>query len=171
MATLFIIPSTGQACEVDDDVYKWAIKYNWYLKGNYVYRWEHVGKRQYREVALHREIMGDPAGMHVHHKNENTLDCRRSNLQVLTQGSHMTHHLLQRREQTIALRYSERPKRGAPYKGVCWHKRRGKWVVQFSIDGTNHTLGAFDDPDEAAVVYDACVITYRGKGYTNLVPI
>jgi len=38
--------------------------------------------------TLHREVVGNPTGMHVHHVNGNTLDNRRSNLQILTAEEH-----------------------------------------------------------------------------------
>lgn len=49
------------------------------LKGN--------GKR--KDCAyLHRLIMNAPSGTHVHHKNGNTLDNRRCNLEILTPKQH-----------------------------------------------------------------------------------
>lgn len=37
-----------------------------------------------RKVYLHRLIAGAPEDMHVDHKNRQTLDCRRENLEITT---------------------------------------------------------------------------------------
>ena len=39
------------------------------------------------------------------------------------------------------------------FKGVCWDKRRGRWVAQCKRDGKSY-LGRFDDELAAAEAYD-----------------
>lgn len=51
--------------------------YPYYLDDNFKY------------VKIHQEIMGFPEGKHVHHINGNTLDNRRSNLQILEPKEHL----------------------------------------------------------------------------------
>ena len=49
-------------------------------------------------ISMHRLIMGDSAiGCTVHHDNENGLDNRRSNLEVMSQGEHMRLHAKRRK--------------------------------------------------------------------------
>lgn len=55
--------------------------YTWYASSIGVSRKE--GKRT---IYLHREVMGEPAGLYVGFKNENKLDCRRENLFVFEPG-------------------------------------------------------------------------------------
>jgi len=40
------------------------------------------------------------------------------------------------------------------YTGVCWNKRKKKWMVNIKIQGKSTYLGYFDDEEEAARRYD-----------------
>lgn len=42
-----------------------------------------------KKVYLHRFIMDAPEYMHVDHRNHQTLDCRRENLEVVSVGQNM----------------------------------------------------------------------------------
>ncbi len=42
-----------------------------------------------KKVYLHRYIMDAPEDMHVDHRNHQTLDCRRDNLEVVTHNENM----------------------------------------------------------------------------------
>lgn len=53
------------------------------------------GQNQYACIdgqLLHRVVMNAPAGMHVHHRNYDKLDNRRSNLEVMTSSDHAKLH-------------------------------------------------------------------------------
>lgn len=170
-----IYTTKGEAVEVDEDVFQWAQHWTWRLVNGYAVGYlrssKHGAADRRDGVYLHREIMGHPAGLDVHHKDGNKQDCRRSNLEMKSRADHSRWHLNEKRDENVERRYQCPPKRGAPYKGVCWHKRIGRWVVQFKVDGVNQTLGRFDDPEEAAVVYDTAVIVWRGgRGYSNFIP-
>lgn len=49
-------------------------------------KWQHDGKVYY--FRMHRQIMDCPKDKVVHHKNGNTLDNRRKNLEILTKKEH-----------------------------------------------------------------------------------
>ena len=52
------------------------------------------------------------------------------------------------------------------YKGVCWSKRRRKWVATISVNSRRAELGGFEDERLAALTYDKAAIRY---GYiTNI---
>ena len=40
------------------------------------------------------------------------------------------------------------------FVGVCWETRQGRWRASIQHDGTRHSLGAFDDEQEAARAFD-----------------
>jgi hypothetical protein len=48
------------------------------------------------------------------------------------------------------------------YRGVSWHKQKGRWTVQIMEGRRKIHLGGFDDPAEAARVYDAAARRYHG---------
>jgi len=76
---------------VDPDVWVWAREFSWSAvkSATCVYAIRKVvrGGRGFY-FRLHREIMCCPEGKEVHHINGNTLDNRRSNLQLVTRKEH-----------------------------------------------------------------------------------
>ena len=160
---------------IDPEDYEWASKHGWYLKSGYPCRYVPVTRRgagDWTEYFLHREIMGHPEGsrkVHVHHIDGDILNCRRSNLVILSAREH--YHAHDRTEVVKQCVYNAPARAASGYKGVCRHEKSQKWVVQFAVDGRNRTIYATSDSaEDAAVVYDAAVIAYRPKGsYTNLI--
>jgi hypothetical protein len=98
-------------------------------------------------IRLHNFLTG---WRYVDHINGDGLDNRRSNLRQATQATN-------NRNQAIGVRNN------SGYKGVCWHKRAGKWCAQVSVGGRRIYLGLFVDPTEAARVYDAAAREVHGE--------
>lgn len=76
---------------VDPDDYDLLSKFHWHLKqsNGCFYALRRAYKNGYRFwIRMHREVMRAPLGFVVHHKNRNTLDNRKSNLEVLTDEEH-----------------------------------------------------------------------------------
>lgn len=72
---------------IDEQDLHWLDKFNFYVSkqptGFYLFKGSH------KDIEyLHRLIMNASKGCHVHHKNGNTLDNRRCNLEVLTPKKH-----------------------------------------------------------------------------------
>ncbi len=44
----------------------------------------------------------------------------------------------------------------SPLKGIHWSKGHRKWRAEICKDGEQHNLGYYDDPIEAAEIYDHC---------------
>ena len=53
------------------------------------------------------------------------------------------------------------------FLGVCWCKRRGKWVAQITKDGKVTGLGRFTDEQDAANAYNTAAIEFHGE-FANL---
>lgn len=50
----------------------------------------------------------------------------------------------------------------ANYRGVCWHKRIRKYRVKIKSSGKIYNLGYYDDPIDAAIVYDVAAKRLHG---------
>jgi hypothetical protein len=91
----FLKVGTNRAAIVDPDDYENLKKYRWRLRMSgscfYAVRREHT-KNGVVEIKLHREIMHTPDGFDCHHKNHDTLDCRKCNLENLTKNAHQLIH-------------------------------------------------------------------------------
>lgn len=54
------------------------------------------------------------------------------------------------------------PKEG--FKGVHFNKVANKWVARIKVDGDDHYIGTFSDPEDAARAYDNAVLRFLGPG-------
>ena len=73
----------------------------------------------------------------VDHINDNPLDNRAKNLQLVTHRENIT-------KNTIGQ---------SKYTGVCWHKNNKKWSSRISINGKSHNLGFFEKEAAAGQAY------------------
>lgn len=98
-------------------------------------------------IRLHQLILGLSGNeWKVGHLNGDPLDCRRENLVVRTRsecGANM------RKARTIGGRPTS-----SRFKGVCWSKKREKWVVHIKKDQVSRSLGSYHDEIAAAEAYD-----------------
>ena len=74
----------------------------------------------------------------VDHINDNKLDNRVENLQIITQRKNA---------------YKTQGKYSSKYKGVHWCNRKYKWVSKIWINGKRKFLGYFVNEQEAAAAY------------------
>lgn len=124
---------------VDDADFDVLGRWRWCVcAGGYAGRTERAAGGQWT-VLLHREILGlrPGDGQEVDHWDLDKLNCRRSNLRVVTHAQN---------GQNL------RSRRGArsQYRGVSWNCRRGAWAARVKISGRAHFGGYFDDEEEAA---------------------
>ena len=91
-----------------------------------------------------------PDGLSVDHINGITWDNHIENLRVCT---HQQNHFNR----------GKQANNKSGYKGVCWHKQKGKWVAQIKIEGRNKFLGFFDNPETAYKVYCEKAILHYGE--------
>lgn len=114
------------------------------------------GKKICTKIYLHREIVGAKKGEHVDHKNRKTLDNRRENLRPCTVSQNIANSPF------LARRGSNR------YKGVTWHKQRGKWAAQIRVNRKHLSLGLHHAEEDAARAYDAAAREHFGEfAWTN----
>jgi hypothetical protein len=130
---------------VDDADYPILSQYKWRLSAGYA-RAEINGM----SVLMHRLVMGAKRGQEVDHRNGDKLDNRRSNLRFSTHSQNMA-NVGQRSDNTSG------------FKGVYWNRQTGKFRARIKPRGKHIYLGAFDDAQEAARVYDRAARKYFGS--------
>jgi len=144
----------GRYALVDDEDFELASRFKWYVtRRGYVrtcVRLGHIGgKRKNAHVLLHRLIMRPPKDMQVDHKNHIKLDCRRENMRICTNRENAHNQVIR--------------KGTSSFKGVCWHKAKGKWLSRIRIDYKIIHLGRFVDEADAACAYDTAARELFGE--------
>lgn len=145
----------GEFTIVDcEDYYRYG-KFRWHLTGNkgkfYAVREFKVNPEWTTISRLHREIMNAPKGLLVDHKNNNSLDNRRSNLRLATHAQNCRNRPKRKRKAT------------SKYVGVYFEKNTGKWRAVICYKGKQKSLGRFVDEEAAGRAYDAAAKKYFGE--------
>ena len=103
-----------------------------------------------RTVLLHRELMGEPDGLQIDHRDGDGLNNRRSNLRVATRSQNMHNR-------------SAYCNNKSGFKGVDFRKEGGKWRAKIRINNKEKHLGMFDSPEEAHEAYCRASEKYHGE--------
>lgn len=143
--------SNGGVAVIDDADYEFISRWKWkrHPQG-YACRtsWKDGG---WICVLMHRIITMPSEGLEVDHRDWNKLNNQRHNLRVVT-------HATNERNKPISRRNT------SGYKGVCWDKRRRKWVAKTKHDGHHVNLGRFEKIEDAVTAYESFVSTLRLEG-------
>lgn len=142
-----LIPLTkGRFALVDDSDYAWLSSFRWcYSSDGYAVNYYRDDYGRSRKRSMHRLLMAAilkqfvPPELQVDHINHNRIDNQRQNLRLATRSQNQAYKMLQANNST-------------GYKGVIWSKNR--WEVRIRYQGRKLYLGRYDDPIQAASVYD-----------------
>jgi hypothetical protein len=130
----------GQVTLVDDEDYEALQGYRWRCSTHgYAVRSENVDGYE-RVVTMHRQILDAPRGLVVDHIDGNRLNNTRANLRLATQQQNLRNRGVFRNNQV-------------KIKGVT--AQHGKWHARLQFDRQLLHLGFYDDPQLAALAYDA----------------
>ena len=126
----------GKFALVDNEDFEVLNKSSWYAirkRDNWYAR--RTVKGNDKEYMHHALIPCKP-GTEIHHLNDNGLDNRRTNIELLTQSEHAFKH--------IRDRYG-------PHPGVTFRKNRQKWRARIVINRVEFSLGHFNTKEEAII--------------------
>jgi len=119
--------------------YHWSLMWNvhsqnWYARTLEYYVDEH-GKRKTRLHSLHREIMQVFDKLlvvdHIEHKNTGTLNNRKSNLRVASDG------------QNSKNRKSKNVNNKSGFRNVFWDSKDKRWLVMLQVNKKQTCFGRF----------------------------
>lgn len=106
------------------------------------------GRQSY--LYMHTLLMSTPKGMHVDHKDGNSLNNQRSNLRLCSHADNM--------------RNSKIPKNNTSgYKGVGFLKRSGRWNACIYFMNKRIHIGNYTNKDDAARAYDTKATELYGE--------
>lgn len=151
-----IVTISGWSVCIDDADASLIKDGGWFVKLNnglpYACRNTHVGRQVVSFDALHRVLMGSPAGAMVDHVSGDTLDNRRSNLRICSHTQNMQNRKI----------HSDN-KSGR--KGIYLDSSgaTNKWRAQIRVDGKKICIGRFLTAEEAEAAYAAASVKYHGE--------
>ena len=150
------IPLTqGKQAIVDDEDYPELIKHKWYYKVNrkvypgYAIRAYYIGKKQ-KVIRMHRFLLKISGKERGDHRNGNTLDNRKENLRICTQGDNTRNSVKRKDTDNI-------------YKGIHFVKNRNKWIARIQFNYKRIHSGYFNNPEDAAQKYNEMAKKYFGE--------
>ena len=102
-----------------------------------------VKKHDLISERLHAFLMGVKTNseIHVDHKDGNTFNNQKYNLQIITNGQNQ---IKKRRQKNNT----------SGYRGVIWYKNYNCWAAQISFQRKHYNLGYHKTKEEAAIAYN-----------------
>lgn len=144
--TAYAIPLTkGYVALVDRSDFNELSETSWYAieTSGGVYAARRIRENGSSRIQLmHRYLLGEPEGLHVDHRDHNTLNNQRGNLREATPRDNQGNS----RKQASAT---------SCFKGVYWLSARSRWVAEIrAADGGKVRIGSFKDERDAALAYN-----------------
>ena len=109
-----------------------------------------VEKKRYKNVFMHREVLGAGRDQTVDHINSNGLDNTRKNLRLCTSSQNSQNSRL-------------RKTNTSGFKGVSRQTQGQKWQARIEVNGINIHLGTFEFSKQAARAYDKAAKEHHGE--------
>jgi len=135
---------------VDPDDYQKLSQHHWQLLEGESKKCYAACLENRKIVYMHRVIMNAPKGKLVDHRNGEGLDNTKRNLRFATPSQNCCNRT--------------RTKSGSSkYRGVRYHKKKGKWEATICYNGIYKHLGTFENEEDAARAYDEAAKIYHGE--------
>lgn len=129
---------------VDDEDYEKARQFKWWMLAG------HALTTTWPQTYLHHLVFGQPSlGKETEHRNGNGLDCQKKNLREATRSQNRANSKV-------------RSDSKSGFKGVQL-KASGKYEARIRTGDRMKYLGQFDNPIEAAKMYDAAAKELYGE--------
>lgn len=140
----------GKFALVSDEDYDELAKYRWRVGTHgYAMRAKWNPKKQNNDcILMHREVMEQPEGMLVDHRDMDKLNNTRGNLRLATKSQNMANS-------------PRRTNSNSPYKGVNF--KNGKWRASIMKEYEAVYIGCYTTPEDAARAYDERAIELFGE--------
>ena len=139
--------------EIDVEDYPIVMQHTWHCDSKGYVATNINGKIR----KLHQLIMNTPKGMETDHINGDIKNNKKTNLRICTRAQNQ---------------HNQKPWVGgsSKYKGVCFYKKYGNWLVQIHINKKRIHIGYYPSEKEAALAYNKFVFELRGEyAYLNIV--
>lgn len=142
-----ILLTQGKVALVDDEDYDTLVLHKWQACKDHGGNWYAQRCRPRTSgklIHVHREVLQAPDGVFVDHRDGNGLNNTKQNLRLCTNSQNSGNA-------------KRRKDNSSGFKGVTVNKRRygHRWVAAITCQKKTFYLGTFDDPAEAARVYDS----------------
>ena len=153
MRKIYLANNKGIAL-VDDEDYDWLNEYKWHINiGGYAETKIKINNKWFNKF-MHRILIEPPKNMFVDHIDHNKLNNKKNNLRIATKSQNSMN----------------RPKYNgtSKYKGVCWDKRKNKYISEIMLNNKTYYLGEFMNEIDAAKAYNKKAIELHGEyAYLN----